>query len=637
MQKLTLGMRLGLAFGGLIALMCLGGGLTIWRLNPISESAFEVSDKHAWEVLISHEVNVAAWEAIYNFRCYTESGDEAFLDKGRKSLVAIKERLKKAEKLTSKNDDLVNLRQGTIHVSDKVAEFEALVEKSIASIRHLAAQQTAFNDNGKLFIQTCQLLQSSQQKKMNTLLDEWADPAEATEQAAKTVVLKVRNLVTRIGLLEDIINSGNTIRVANFTYQNANDTVALRSLLKDFDLLEKETAGLMLLLETPDDIGLLDKVRAATEKYKEAMEQVVKNQDAMAEQGQQLVAIAEAIVGVAGDVASGGLQEIEKAAVEVTSGLAATTLLLLVGLCIALILAVLVAWRSSRAITMPIREGVNVLAATAAEISATIAQLSTSASQTASATVETTSTIEELRQAAQVSADKARAVADSAQGAARASETGRLAAEQTIDGLAHISDQMTLIGESITRLSEHSQVVGEIVSTVTDLAAQSNLLAVNASIEAAKAGEMGKGFAVVAQEIRNLADQSKESTRQVRAILAEVQKATGKVVHSSELGCKSVAAGRQQAEEAGQAIRSLSGSVQEASRAAVQIAASSHQQLAGLEQVGRAMESLKQAAMQNADGSRQLGAAAHNLQDIGARLQALVGHGDYTAKAAGNA
>ena len=146
----------------------------------------------------------------------------------------------------------------------------------------------------------------------------------------------------------------------------------------------------------------------------------------------------------------------------------------------------------------------------------------------------------------------------------------------------------------------------------------------NASIEAAKAGEAGKGFAVVAQEIRNLAEQSKDSTKQVRAILTEVQKATGKAVVASEQGVKIVADGSQQADEAGQAIASLTSTVQDSTRAAVQIAASSQQQLIGMEQVGRAMENIKNATAQNAEGARQLGTAAHNLQEIGARLKALI-------------
>ena len=99
---------------------------------------------------------------------------------------------------------------------------------------------------------------------------------------------------------------------------------------------------------------------------------------------------------------------------------------------------------------------------------------------------------------------------------------------------------MTFIADSIVRLSEQSIAIGEIISSVGDLASQSNLLAVNASIEAAKAGEHGKGFAVVAQEVRSLAEQSKESTEQIRRILNDIQKAISSAVMATEQGGKTV-------------------------------------------------------------------------------------------------
>jgi len=104
-------------------------------------------------------------------------------------------------------------------------------------------------------------------------------------------------------------------------------------------------------------------------------------------------------------------------------------------------------------------------------------------------------------------------------------------------------------------LSEQIQAIGEIITVVTDLAQQSNLLAVNAAIEASKAGEHGKGFAVVAQEIKSLADQSKQATEQVRKILGDIQKATGKSVLAAEQVSKAVEGGVKQTAESGESIR----------------------------------------------------------------------------------
>jgi methyl-accepting chemotaxis protein len=174
------------------------------------------------------------------------------------------------------------------------------------------------------------------------------------------------------------------------------------------------------------------------------------------------------------------------------------------------------------------------------------------------------------------------------------------------------------------RLGEQSQTIGQIIATVEDLAAQSNLLAVNAAIEAAKAGEHGKGFGVVAQEVKSLAEQSRQATDRVRTILGDIQKATTAAVMATEQGSKAVEGGSRQTELAGESIQALAGSVAEAAQAATQIAASSQQQLIGMDQVAAAMESIKQASTQNVASAKQLETAARGLNDVGQQLRHLV-------------
>jgi len=268
-----------------------------------------------------------------------------------------------------------------------------------------------------------------------------------------------------------------------------------------------------------------------------------------------------------------------------------------------------------------IGEVVNTLGSSAEEILASTTELAASATQTATAVTQTTTTVEQIRQTAQVASQKARHVADSAQDAARTSQAGRRATEQTTAGMGRVREQMASIAESMGRLSEHGQAIGQIIATVDDLAQQSNLLAVNASIEAAKAGEQGKGFAVVAQEVKSLAEQSRQATTQVRAILGDIQRATGAAVMATEQGGKAVEAGLAQSVEAGQSIQALAEGVSAAAQAAAQIAASSQQQLAGMDQMVLAMESIKQASGQNVDGARQLEASARGLADLGQKLK----------------
>ena len=268
-------------------------------------------------------------------------------------------------------------------------------------------------------------------------------------------------------------------------------------------------------------------------------------------------------------------------------------------------------------------EGATVLGTAASEIVASTAQLASGASESAAAVSQTTTTVEEVRQTAQLTSQKVKAVADSAQRAAQISHTGRKSTEEVVTGMERIRSQMESIAESMMRMSEQSQTIGQIIATVEDLSAQSNLLAVNAAIEAAKAGEHGKGFGVVAQEVKSLAEQSRAATERVRTILGDIQKATTAAVMATEQGGKAVEAGSRQTELAGESFGSLASSVAESAQAATQIAASSQQQLVGMEQVAGAMENIRQASTQNVASARQLEASARNLNDLGLRLKHL--------------
>jgi len=279
---------------------------------------------------------------------------------------------------------------------------------------------------------------------------------------------------------------------------------------------------------------------------------------------------------------------------------------------------------SLRGTTKELAEGANVLASSASEILVATTQLASSAAETATAISETTTTVEEVKQTGHLSSQKAKNVLESSQKATEVARIGRKSVETAVEGMKRIQTQMESIAESIVKLSEQSQTIGEIIASVNDLADQSNLLAVNAAIEAAKAGEQGKGFAVVAQEIRSLAEQSKQATAQVRNILSEIQKATAAAVMATDQGSKAVESGVEQSVEAGESIRALADTIAEAAQAATQIAASSQQQLVGTDQVALAMENIRQGSTQNAAGTKQAETAAHNLHELGQKFKQLL-------------
>jgi methyl-accepting chemotaxis protein len=281
----------------------------------------------------------------------------------------------------------------------------------------------------------------------------------------------------------------------------------------------------------------------------------------------------------------------------------------------------------TRSITAALRETIGTLASVSTEIVASTTQQAAGTAEEATAVQETSSTVEEVKQTAQLATQKSRAVAEAAQRASQVSQEGRRAVEENIKGMLETKGRMETIAERILRLSEQAQSIAEVIATVNDLAEQSNLLAVNAAIEAAKAGDSGRGFAVVASEVKALAEQSKQATAQVRGILNEIQRATQSAVMAAEQGVKASDAGVGLATRAGDAIRTLAESLGESAQAGMQILASAQQQAAGMDQIALAMRNIQQASTESMASTRQVERAAQDLNDLARRLKALVATG----------
>jgi methyl-accepting chemotaxis protein len=270
------------------------------------------------------------------------------------------------------------------------------------------------------------------------------------------------------------------------------------------------------------------------------------------------------------------------------------------------------------------RDAANDLGSAAAEILAATTQQVAGANEQSAALSQTTITVDEVKTIAEQSVVRAQEVANAAQRTVEISRTGQQAVQDTIGSMAQITERVESIAENILALSEQTQQIGEIIATVGDIAAQSNMLALNASVEAARAGEHGKGFAVVAVEVRNLADQSKQATAQIRAILSDIQNATNATVMATEEGTKGVDHGVQLVAQAQEVIEQLVGVIEESTQAAMQMVAGGQQQVTGIEQIALAMQNINQATRQSLSSTRQAENAAQELNELALRLTEAV-------------
>jgi methyl-accepting chemotaxis protein len=271
-----------------------------------------------------------------------------------------------------------------------------------------------------------------------------------------------------------------------------------------------------------------------------------------------------------------------------------------------------------------LRDSTAALESGAKEILGSVSKQAAMASQQAAAINETSTTASEIAQTSKQATQHADSVIDMTKRSDDLSQEGLATVEEAVKASASLGEQVNQIASTMTGLSERILQVGEIIASVKDLAEQSNLLALNASIEASKAGDHGRGFAVVAMEMRNLAEQSRQAAVQIRAILQEVQRSARDAGAATDEGAKRAQAAMGLARSAGEAIEGLAMVIRESALAARQIANNTRQQTIGVDQMVVAISELSQAITESAEGTRSIEQGTFTLAEISRTLGAAV-------------
>ncbi|WP_242337344.1 MULTISPECIES: methyl-accepting chemotaxis protein [Anaeromyxobacter] len=271
-----------------------------------------------------------------------------------------------------------------------------------------------------------------------------------------------------------------------------------------------------------------------------------------------------------------------------------------------------------------LREAALTLDGRSSDILGSVTRQAAMAAQQAAAINETSTTASEIAQTSKQATQHADSVIEMTRRSDDLSQEGLQTVEEAVKASASLGEQVNRIASSMSGLSERTLQVGEIISSVKDLAEQSNLLALNASIEASKAGEHGRGFAVVAMEMRNLAEQSRQAAVQIRAILQEIQRSARDAASATDEGAKRASAAMGLARSAGEAIEGLAMVIRESAVAARQIANNTRQQTIGVDQMVAAISELSQAINESAEGTRTIEQGTAALSEISKQLASAV-------------
>ena len=272
-----------------------------------------------------------------------------------------------------------------------------------------------------------------------------------------------------------------------------------------------------------------------------------------------------------------------------------------------------------------VTEAVAATASASTQISSSAEEMAAGAQEQSAQASEVASAVEQMTSTIMQTTKHASTASESSKRAGQVAKEGGEVVAQTVVGMNRIAEVVRNAALTVQELGASSDQIGEIVQVIDDIADQTNLLALNAAIEAARAGEQGRGFAVVADEVRKLAERTTKATKEIGEMIKKIQGDTGGAVKSMTEGTEEVEKGKQLADRAGKSLQEIIKGATEVVDVVNQVAAASEEQSSASEQISRNIEAISSVTQESAAGTQQIARAAEDLNRLTEKLQDLVG------------
>ncbi len=269
-------------------------------------------------------------------------------------------------------------------------------------------------------------------------------------------------------------------------------------------------------------------------------------------------------------------------------------------------------------------DAIEATASASVQISSSAEQMAAGAQEQSAQTSEVSAAVEELAATVIETSQNSAESASLAKSSGEIAKKGQSVVKETIDGIEHLSNVVSELATIIEGLGGSSDKIGEIIQVINDIADQTNLLALNAAIEAARAGEHGRGFAVVADEVRKLAERTQKATKEIADMITQIQTQTSEAVEAMHLGKQETLKGIDLAKNSGSTLDEIIVSTEQVMNSISQIAVASEQQSATIEEVSKNIEGINSVAQETATGVEQIAQATNDLSRLTENLQELI-------------